>query len=144
MSRNRVLEFVETYGFSSVIDFVRSREAVPLTQLASIQQAVSAVDLEKALHEEALTLGRGDAEYILKTLLIRRLVLLVPDGIRMHGEEALIHALVAWIAGLPEEHRSMARRIARSFQHSRELPDSWLPTDVDDPLFTKLFQDGMG
>ena len=120
-------------------DYLKSQETKTFLELAKELDTIPINVIRRFRHVAEET---GQADYFLRSSLLRQLYRYVPNGIRSHGEWNLIRAISSWVGlvGNTEELLAYCKKVGDAVQGDDQVAEDWLPESADDPKFVKYFE----
>lgn len=139
--RQRLFDRLVDLGFDRLTPYAKTQEAASLSEIIKkLGEPLAPVQIEQVLREEVHT--QEDFNYFVRTMLVRNLKEECPTGWKCHGLSALSLAITGWGTSLGK-YRGAPHpwlRIANKLKARDDLPTSWLPYGVRDPVIVDIFQ----
>lgn len=139
----RFTNLYKSRGFQSLTSFCAQHPTKTLHELANILAPgdVAPIQIQWMLVDEALE--TNDFKACAKSLLIHRLYESKegwPLGNGWEEQTGVRYSLTAWEGIHPDEpYRSAMKAMVDELLDAADIPAGWLPSGVDDPRITKLF-----
>ncbi len=139
----RLLDILGMKGFESLTSFARTRPLATLDELVTAigDGDVAPVQLQWRLVEEARRANAlRECALDLFVRLLREAKKGWPSDLSWDGQEDVRSSLITWQLSLEDEkYKAVLKEMVTVLLDATDIPAGWLPSGVDDPRITALF-----